>query len=146
MISPFGSDRSIGALCGCGTYQGVHIDFDHIPFGVGKINRQCVAVAGLADFADAGIADAAVGLLELVEISDFERQLIDGADTVRCAPRDDNQLVMVPRCRGHKREFPATAADAAVRDYKPDRLRIERDHRVDVAGIDTAMRQLRVNW
>jgi hypothetical protein len=37
-------------------------------------------VAGLTDLGDPGIADSAMRLFELVEIGDFERELIDSAD------------------------------------------------------------------
>src|SRR5580704_14926137 len=118
----------------------VYVDLDRVALGVGEIYRQRVAVAGLADLGDAGIADTTLRLLELVEIGDFERQLIDGAHTLRRAPRNDDELVMVPRCRGHERELAAAAADAAIGDDQPDRLGIERDHPIDIAGIDAAMR------
>jgi len=122
----------------------VHVNLDHIALGVREIDRQCVAVAGLPDLGDAGIADAAVRLLEPVEIGDLERQLIDGAHTLRRAPGDDNELMMVPRRCGHEGEFAAAAADAAIGDHEPNCLRIERDHPVDVAGINTTMGELRM--
>ena len=52
-------------------------------------------------------AHPAVRLLELIEIGDLERQLIDSAHTLRRAPRDDDELMMVPRCRRHERELAA---------------------------------------
>ena len=97
----------------------VHVDLDRVALGVGEIDRQRVAVAGLADFGDAGIADAAVRLFELVEIADLERQLVDGAHTLRRAPRDDDELVMVPRRCRHERAFAAAAADAASETTSP---------------------------
>jgi hypothetical protein len=102
-------------------------------------------VAGLADLGDPGITDPPMRLLQLVEIGNLERQLIDGADPLRRAPGNDDELMMVSRRRGHERKLTAAAADAAIGDHEPDRLRIERDHRIDVSGIDTAMRQLRTD-
>ena len=123
----------------------VHVDFDLVALGIGEIAAERVAVAGLPDGVDAGLAGAAVERLQRIEIGNLERQLVDRADAVGRAARNDDELVMMPGRGGHKGKLAAAARNAAVGDDQADDVGVKVDHLRHVAGIDAAMRKLRVN-
>ena len=81
-----------------------------VPLGSGEIDRQVVAVAGLADCRDAFVPRPAKDFLQLVEIRDLERQLVDRRGAFRRPAGYGSSIGQI------KKFAPATGADVAFYD------------------------------
>jgi hypothetical protein len=103
-------------------------------------------VADLTDLRHPGIAGAPEHRLELIEVRDLERQLVDGGDPALRAAGNEHHLMMVVRRGGHEGELEAAGADTLIRDDETQDALVELRLGGDVARIDSAMGKLRMDF
>lgn len=100
----------------------------------------------LADARHAGFGYAPVHRLELVEIGDLERKLVHRRVVACSASGNEHDLMVMIGRRGQERELPAEpVAHPAVCDHEAQDVGVEVDLLRDVADVNAAVRQHRID-